>query len=131
MPTELEELVEFLHHGNTQIRQVATEHLVGYSATHTSLFKREQLTPVKDLKLLVKDYPPIAKHALTMLINLSGRDSEVLGELVREEEGKKDGFLGMLVGREGVCGFPFTPPNTCLIQNCDVGANADNDGGYR
>jgi hypothetical protein len=71
-------LVEFLHHGNTQIRQVgkaaftgcayfhdsiangihfsAVEHLVGYSATHTALFRRNQLVPVKDLKLLVKDY---------------------------------------------------------------------------
>ncbi|KAF2178784.1 DUF383-domain-containing protein [Zopfia rhizophila CBS 207.26] len=93
MPTELEELVEFLHHGNTQIRQVAAEHLVGYSESHTSLFKREQLSPVKDLKLLVKDYPPIAKNALTILINIS-HDGEIL-----ESVAKDDNFLETLLGR--------------------------------
>ncbi|KAF2262441.1 DNA-binding protein-like protein HGH1 [Lojkania enalia] len=93
MPTELEELVEFLHHGNTQIRQVAAEHLVGYSQSHTSLFKRNQLEPVKDLKLLVKDYAPIAKNALTILINVS-HDSEVLKSL-----SKDDTFLESLLLR--------------------------------
>ncbi|KAF2843604.1 DUF383-domain-containing protein [Patellaria atrata CBS 101060] len=85
MPTELEELVEFLHHGNTQIRQVAAEHLVGYSIAQPSIFKTGQLTPIRDLKLLVKDYPPIAKNALTMLINLS-KDKEVLKELAKDDE---------------------------------------------
>ena len=99
MPTELEEvlqhesvilqqllissnasqLVEFLHHGNTQIRQIGTapphtgtsptfpnndahplfsaaENLLPYSKTQPSIFKTAQLAPVKDLKLLVKDY---------------------------------------------------------------------------
>lgn len=69
------QLVEFLHHGNTQIRQIgmhngdflvldlglmvvstAAENLVGYSSSQPSIFKTGQLTPVKDLKLLVKDY---------------------------------------------------------------------------
>jgi hypothetical protein len=77
MPTELEELVEFLHHGNTQIRQVACENLVGFSSSQPSLFKRQQLLPIRDLKLLTRDYSPIAKNALTILINLSC-DSEVL-----------------------------------------------------
>lgn len=85
MPTELEELVEFLHHGNTQIRQIACENLVGYSLAQPSLFKRHQLLPVRDLKLLVRDYAPIAKNALTMLINLAG-DDEVLKLLAEDDE---------------------------------------------
>ncbi|KAF2871838.1 DNA-binding protein-like protein HGH1 [Massariosphaeria phaeospora] len=93
MPTELEELVEFLHHGNTQIRQVAAEQLVGYSQSHTTLFKRNQLEPVRHLKLLVKDYAPIAKHALTILINIS-HDAEVLKSLARD-----DAFLETLLSR--------------------------------
>ncbi|KAG9202717.1 hypothetical protein G6514_003969 [Epicoccum nigrum] len=93
MPTELEELVEFLHHGNTQIRQVAAEHLVGYSQADVPLFKRNQLEPVKDLKLLVKDYAPIAKNALTMLINISA-DDEVLKDIAKD-----DAFLEMLLSR--------------------------------
>ncbi|KAL1311417.1 hypothetical protein AAFC00_001579 [Neodothiora populina] len=81
MPTQLEELVEFLHHGNTQIRQVAAENLVGFSTAQPSLFKRNQMEPIADLKMLVKDYTPIAKDALTMLINLSAEDPEVLKHL--------------------------------------------------
>ncbi|KXG45401.1 Uncharacterized domain UPF0507 [Penicillium griseofulvum] len=84
MPTELEELVEFLHHGNTQIRQIACENLVGFSTAQPELFKRHQLLPVRDLKLLVRDYIPIAKNALTILINLSG-DEEVLKLLAEDE----------------------------------------------
>ncbi|KAF1959814.1 DNA-binding protein-like protein HGH1 [Byssothecium circinans] len=93
MPTELEELVEFLHHGNTQIRQVAAENLVGYSQSNLNLFKRNQLEPVKDLKLLVKDYAPIAKNALDILINISV-DAEVLKHLAKD-----DAFLETLISR--------------------------------
>ncbi|RMD41426.1 hypothetical protein DV735_g3715, partial [Chaetothyriales sp. CBS 134920] len=82
MPTELEELVEFLHHGNTQIRQIACEHLVGYSASNAAIFKRDQLGPITDLKLLVRDYT----NALTILINLSSsQDEEVLKTLAEDD----------------------------------------------
>lgn len=85
MPSELEELVEFLHHGNTQIRQIAAEHLVPYSSTNHALFKRNQLEPVRDLKLLIRDYTPIATNALTTLTNLSSSgDRELLWALSRD-----------------------------------------------
>jgi hypothetical protein len=74
-------------------------HLVGYSQTHTTLFKRDQLKPVKDLKLLVKDYAPIAKNALTILINIS-HDGEVLKLLAKD-----DTFLEALLLRITVCQF--------------------------
>ncbi|KAJ5219770.1 DNA-binding protein HGH1 [Penicillium chermesinum] len=91
MPTELEELVEFLHHGNSQIRQIACENLVGYATSQPSLFKRHQLLPVRDLKLLARDYTPIAKNALNILINLSA-DEEIL-KLLAED----DAFLETLL----------------------------------
>ncbi|KAL8931269.1 MAG: hypothetical protein Q9211_007096 [Gyalolechia sp. 1 TL-2023] len=108
MPTELEELVEFLHHGNTQIRQIAVtvtahpligvsptaaENLVSYSKTQPTIFKTGQLTPVKDLKLLVKDYPPIANNALIILINIA-TDPEILKSLAED-----DVFLETILGR--------------------------------
>ncbi|KAK4542180.1 hypothetical protein LTR36_007027 [Oleoguttula mirabilis] len=93
MPTELEELVEFLHHGNTEIRQIAAENLVGYSTAQPSLFKRNQLEPVKDLKLLIKDYAPIAKNALTILVNIS-EDAEVQTSMLDD-----DVFLESLLRR--------------------------------
>ncbi|GAB7363617.1 hypothetical protein MBLNU230_g4188t1 [Neophaeotheca triangularis] len=93
MPTELEELVEFLHHGNADIRKVASENLVGYSTAQPALFKRNQLEPIRDLKLLVKDYNPINRHAVTMLVNLS-EDGEVLKMLADD-----DAFLESLLRR--------------------------------
>lgn len=78
-------MVEFLHHGNTQIRQIACENLVGYSTAQPSLFKRNQLEPIRDLKLLIKDYDDIAKNALTILINLS-EDEEIYDVLISDDE---------------------------------------------
>ncbi|EFE44692.1 DNA-binding protein HGH1, putative [Trichophyton verrucosum HKI 0517] len=75
----------------TELEEVTCENLVGYSASQPALFKRHQLLPVRDLKLLVKDYPPIAKDALTILINLSA-DDEVLKELAED-----DAFLETLL----------------------------------
>lgn len=89
MSSELEELVEFLHHGNTQVRQVATQHLVPYSSSEqhqTTLFKRNQNEPLKDLKLLTKDYTQIANDALHIIINLTGcGDREILEYFSRDD----------------------------------------------
>lgn len=63
----------------------AAENLVGYSTAQPVLFKRNTFEPLTDLKLLVKDYPPIARDALTMLVNLSGEDMEVLNLLSTDE----------------------------------------------
>ncbi|KAI9818681.1 MAG: hypothetical protein M1832_004156 [Thelocarpon impressellum] len=80
MPTDIEELVEFLHHPNPQLRQIAIENLEGYSLSQPAIFRTADFTPIKDLKLLVRDKPPIAKHALTILINLS-TDRNILAHL--------------------------------------------------
>jgi hypothetical protein len=48
------------------------------------LFKRHQLLPVTDLKLLTRDYPPIAKNALTILVNLAS-DQEILKFLAKDD----------------------------------------------
>lgn len=79
------------------------EHLVGYSTADPAIFKVNQLEPIKDLKLLVRDYSvgstrtyqghavtdhnirqPIAKNALTILINLS-EDKEIVEYLIKDE----------------------------------------------
>ena len=48
---------------------------------------------MRDLKLLVRDYTPIAKNALTILINLSA-DQEVLAHLADD-----DAFLEVLLSK--------------------------------
>lgn len=70
---------------------------MGYSTAQSSLFKRNQLEPVKDLKLLIRDYGPIAKNAITMLVNIS-EDAEVVKSLAED-----DTFLESLLWRVTVC----------------------------
>ncbi|KAL2167393.1 hypothetical protein VTG60DRAFT_1343 [Thermothelomyces hinnuleus] len=92
MPTELEELVGFIAHPNPSIRKVAAENLVPYSTEQPSIFKRDELLPVKHLKFLIRDHPEIAEHAITILINLTS-DRSVLEYVATDER-----FLGILLG---------------------------------
>ncbi|KAL2015474.1 hypothetical protein VTK56DRAFT_5380 [Thermocarpiscus australiensis] len=92
MPTELEELVDFISNPNPQIRLLAVENLVPYSTAQPSLFKRKDLVPVKHLKFLIRDHPKIAEHALTMLVNLTA-DRSILEYVATD-----DRFLGILLG---------------------------------
>lgn len=48
---------------NSAVISIAAENLVPYSKNFPSIFKRDQLTPVKDLKLLIKDYAVCEKPA--------------------------------------------------------------------
>ncbi|KAJ0118090.1 hgh1 protein [Diaporthe amygdali] len=93
MPTELEELVGFIASPNPQIRAVAVENLVGYSTAQPSIFKINQLVPVKNLKVLVQDRPQIAQHALTILVNIAA-DAEILSFLATDEN-----FLDVIFSR--------------------------------
>jgi len=80
-----------------QLQHTAAQELVAYSTAEPWLFKRNQLEPVKDLKLLIKDYAPIAKNALTILVNIS-EDQEVLKDIVEDEA-----YLELLLKRVTVC----------------------------
>ncbi|KHN97045.1 putative domain UPF0507 [Metarhizium album ARSEF 1941] len=91
MPTELEELVGFIAHPSPQIRLTATENLVPYSTAEPAIFKTQDMKPIKNLKLLIRDYPKIAEQVLTILINLSG-DPEVAEDLVNDEK-----FIGVIL----------------------------------
>lgn len=69
---------------NHLTQSTAAENLVGFSTAQPSLFKRNTLEPIADLKLLIKDYTAIAKNALTMLINLTD-DEEIIKTCVDDE----------------------------------------------
>lgn len=70
--------------GNHLTAWTAAENLVGFSTAQPSLFKRNTLEPIADLKLLIKDYTAIAKNALTMLINLTD-DEEIVKTCIDDE----------------------------------------------
>ncbi|CCK71672.1 Hgh1p KNAG_0H02570 [Huiozyma naganishii CBS 8797] len=72
MATQLEELVSFLHSPQPAVRQIALDNLVGFSTGPTStLFKYDNLTPVKDLKQLAQENSRIlVQQSVTILANL-------------------------------------------------------------
>ncbi|KAK7206303.1 hypothetical protein BZA70DRAFT_276256 [Myxozyma melibiosi] len=73
MPTEIEELVEFLHSPQPMIRNIALQNLVGFSSgPQNTIFLQDNLRPIKDLQIIAmsKD-PSIVKDALTILANMS------------------------------------------------------------
>lgn len=93
MPTELEELVEFLHAPQAPIRTVALEHLVGYSQGPQSvIFHHDNHRPIKDLKILARDKGKlIVQQSLTILANLC--DDGHIRDLIATD----DAFLKYLI----------------------------------
>ncbi|KAI4865817.1 hypothetical protein F4820DRAFT_280722 [Hypoxylon rubiginosum] len=85
MPTELEELVGFIADPRPDIRVLSTKHLLPFSTSETAIFKVDDLKPVKNLKLLIKDHPDIAEHVISLLINLSA-DQVILESLATDEK---------------------------------------------
>lgn len=55
--TDNNQLVGFIAHPNPQIRVVAAENSVPYSVSDASLFKSEDLKPIKHLKASIQDHP--------------------------------------------------------------------------
>ncbi|KAI2635936.1 hypothetical protein GGS21DRAFT_513834 [Xylaria nigripes] len=99
MPTELEELVGLVTDRNPQVRKVAAQHLVPYSLSQPNIFKSENLKPVHNLKLLIKDYPEIAEHIITILVNLSV-DHEILDNLVADDKFLSEVFRQIIIPTE-------------------------------
>ncbi|RLV96167.1 Protein HGH1 [Spathaspora sp. JA1] len=72
MPTELEELVSFLHSPQPAVVQIALENLVGYSqSTHQQVFAYDNYTAITDLKKLTKsNSSTMVNQSVTILANL-------------------------------------------------------------
>lgn len=51
------QLVGFIAHPTPQIRKLAIENLEPYSTSEPSIFKTDELLPVKHLKFLIRDDP--------------------------------------------------------------------------
>ncbi|PKS09024.1 hypothetical protein jhhlp_003637 [Lomentospora prolificans] len=90
---ELQELVDFIAHPNPQVRLGAIEGAVPYSLSHPAIFKVDDLRHIRNLKVLVRDHPRIAKSALTILVNLTG-DQDVLKAVATDDE-----FLGLVLSK--------------------------------
>jgi len=71
------------------------------------------------LKLLVRDYPPIAKNALTILVNIS-EDAEVLKSLVDDDE-----FVESLLRRVTDAKEPNADLHCMLLANLSKSSSID------
>ncbi|ODV80491.1 DUF383-domain-containing protein [Suhomyces tanzawaensis NRRL Y-17324] len=93
MPTELEELVEFLHSPQPAVVQISLDNLVGYSQGPQQLiFNHNNYEPIKDLKRLVRDKgKTMVNQSLTILVNLC--DSLLIRKLLLDD----DEFMTYLV----------------------------------
>ncbi|AEY94501.1 FAAL150Wp [Eremothecium gossypii FDAG1] len=72
MPSQLEELVSFLHSPQPAVKQIALDNLVGFSTgPHAGIFKNENYRPIQDLKELAKNNSKtIVQQSVTILANL-------------------------------------------------------------
>ncbi|KEZ41187.1 hypothetical protein SAPIO_CDS7269 [Scedosporium apiospermum] len=94
---ELQELVDFIAHPNPQVRLGAIEGAVPYSLSNPEIFKADDLRHIRNLMVLVRDHPRIAKSALTILVNLTG-DRDVLESVATNEQ-----FLSLIL----TLSYPF------------------------
>ncbi|KAI0463210.1 hypothetical protein LJB42_003230 [Komagataella kurtzmanii] len=91
MPTELEELVEFLHSPQHAVKQIALDNLVQFSPANANpkLFAYDNYRPIKDLKEIASRRPEttttiMVGHAVTILANLCS-DTE-MRRLITEDD---------------------------------------------
>lgn len=94
MPTELEELVEFLHSPQPAVVQIALDNLVGYSqGSQQQVFAYANYEAIKDLKKLSQDPgKTTVSQSVTILANLC--DDETMRRLIVEDVT----YLTFLVG---------------------------------
>ncbi|CCX32753.1 hypothetical protein FPQ18DRAFT_399927 [Pyronema domesticum] len=112
MPTELEELIEFLGSPRPEIRQLALEYAQGYSqGLQSDIFLHPDLKPIKDLKVIVNDIAPRAKIALAILINLCDKAS-VISNLEAD-----DAFLELLLSKITDKSYPNADLCAMLLAN--------------
>lgn len=99
MPTELEELVGFLHSPQPQVVQIALDNLVGYSqGANQQIFAYDNYEAIKDLKHIAQQQgQTIVAQSLTILANLC--DNIVMRDLIVED----DKFVEFLVNE--ICNF--------------------------
>ncbi|CAG8491194.1 43034_t:CDS:10 [Gigaspora margarita] len=86
-------LLEFLHDGNPNVRQLALNHLLGYTVKSSQLqniFKQNNMRPISDLKNICREDPVIAHDAFKALVNLVS-DDEICKEL------NDDNFLHLMI----------------------------------
>ncbi|KAK5779849.1 Hgh1p PWA37_001792 [Arxiozyma heterogenica] len=113
MPTQLEELVSFLHSPQPAVRQIALDNLVGFSSgPSASIFKYDNCRAIQDLKELAKEKSKIlVQQSVTILVNLSS-DPELRRLIAKEPD-----FIRYIASK--ICDLS----NTCADIMCILLSN--------
>lgn len=113
MPTQLEELVSFLHSPQPAVRQIALDNLVGFSSgPSASIFKYDNCRAIQDLKELAKEKSKIlVQQSVTILVNLSS-DPELRKLIAKEPD-----FIRYIASK--ICDLS----NTCADIMCILLSN--------
>lgn len=113
MPTQLEELVSFLHSPQPAVRQIALDNLVGFSSgPSASIFKYDNCRAIQDLKELAKEKSKIlVQQSVTVLVNLSS-DPELRKLIAKEPD-----FIRYIASK--ICDLS----NTCADIMCILLSN--------
>lgn len=85
MPTQLEELVSFLHSDQPAVRQIALDNLVGFSSGPSAvIFKYDNHRAVEDLKKLARESSKVlVQQSVTILANLC--DDRIIRKMIAED----------------------------------------------
>ncbi|CAG8632213.1 1662_t:CDS:2 [Cetraspora pellucida] len=114
MEEQLNSLLEFLHDGNPNVRQLALSHLLGYTIKSSQLqniFKQNNMRPIKDLKSICKEDPIVANDAFKALVNLTSDDNEICKEL------NDDSFLQLMIKMTADNGVILADMACMLLSN--------------
>lgn len=86
MPSQLEELVSFLHSSQPAVRQIALDNLVGFSTGPTAaIFKYDNCKAIEDLKNLSQEKSKVlVQQSVTILANLC--DDDQLRKLIASDK---------------------------------------------
>lgn len=92
MPSQLEELVSFLHSPQPAVKQIALDNLVGFSSgPNAVIFKYDNYRAIKDLKDLAQEKSKLLiQQSVTILVNLC--DDPIMRRMISND---KD-FIGYL-----------------------------------
>ncbi|CAR21506.1 Protein HGH1 [Lachancea thermotolerans] len=87
MPSQLEELVSFLHSPQPAVRQIALDNLVGFSTgSNATVFRYDNYRAISDLKGLARENSKLlVQQSVTILANLC--DDLTMRKMIASDEG--------------------------------------------
>lgn len=103
MPSQLEELVSFLHSPQPAVKQIALDNLVGFSTgPNAAIFKYDNYRAITDLKELAQEKSKLlVQQSITILVNLC--DDPVMRRLISADSDFITYLVRKIIDLENTC----------------------------